>query len=490
MNKPIRVLAVGCALLFGALLLNANYVQFVQAGELNDRSDNRRVVDAEYSRERGPIFVAGEAVAESRPVDDRFEYLRTYGPNPRIYSHLTGFYSYLYGASGVEQTENDILSGSDPRLLFNRVIDLVGEEQPKGGNVLLTIDPAAQAAAHRGLTALTPEGAKGAVVALRPDTGEILSMVSLPDYDPNVLASHDFPATEDAWERLTENPAEPLLNRAIQNRYPPGSTFKLVTAAAALSSGQYTPESLVTGQASYTLPNTSVELGNDGRGSCGGEQITLTRALAFSCNTSFAKLGAEDLGAEALQEQAQAFGFGQDVFDGLPSSATSVFPDDPDDPQTALSSIGQFEVAATPLQMAMVVAGIANEGTVMQPHLVAEERSPDLDTLEETEPEALSQAVSSSVAADLREMMVEVTQSGTGSSAAMPGIEVGTKTGTAQTSDERNPYAWFVSFAPADDPEVAVAVFVEDANVPRSEISGGGLAGPIAKSVMEAVINQ
>ncbi|HET7328819.1 MAG TPA: penicillin-binding protein 2 [Nocardioidaceae bacterium] len=487
MNKPIRVLAVGCALLFGALLLNANYVQFVRADELNDMPENRRVIDAEYARERGPIFVAGEAVAESKPVDDRFEFLRTYGPRPRVYSHITGYYSYLYGASGIEQTENDILSGSDPRLLFNRVIDLVTEEQPKGGNVLLTLDPAAQAAAHHGLTAL-PEQAKGAVVALRPDTGEVLAMVSMPDYDPNVLASHDFAATADAWKRLTSNPAEPLVNRAIQQRYPPGSTFKLVTAAAALSSGQYTPESLVTGQATYTLPNTNIELGNAGRGSCGGEQITLTRALAFSCNTSFAKLGAEDLGAEALRNQAQAFGFGQDVFDGLPNSVISVFPEDPDDPQTALSAIGQFEVAATPLQMAMVVAGIANDGTVMQPFIVAEERSPDLNTLEETEPEALSEAVSPSVAADLRQMMVEVTQSGTGGVAAIPGIEVGSKTGTAESGGGRDPYAWFVSFAPADDPEVAVAVFVEDANVPASEISGGGLAGPIAKSVMEAVI--
>lgn len=489
MNKPIRVLAVGCALLFGMLLLNINYVQFVRADELNERQDNRRAVDAEYSRERGPIFVAGEPVAESRPVDDQFEYLRRYGPQPRMYSHLTGYYSYLYGSSGVERTRGDILSGSDPRLLFNRVIDLATDEQPKGGNVLLTIDPAAQQAAHAGLSGLTAS-AKAAAVALRPDTGEILAMASVPDYDPNILASHDFPATTDAWERLNNNPNSPLTNRAIQERYPPGSTFKLVTSAAALSSGQYTPDSMVTGQATYRLPNTTIDLGNDGRGSCGGDQITLTRALAFSCNTSFAKLAAEDLGADALREQAQAFGFGEDVLDDLPAAATSVFPQNPDDPQTALSGIGQFEVAATPLQMAMVVAGIANDGTVMKPYLVAEERSPDLDSLSEADPEALSQAVSSSVAADLREMMVEVTANGTGSAAQIPGIDVGSKTGTAQSAEGRNPYAWFTAFAPADDPEVAVVVFVEDANVPRSEISGGGLGGPIAKSIMEAVINR
>jgi peptidoglycan glycosyltransferase len=489
MNKPIRVLSVGCAILFGLLLLNANYIQFVRAGELNDDPGNRRVVDADYSRERGPIFVAGDPVAESRPVEDQFEFLRTYGPEPRVYSQLTGFYSYLYGSTGVEQTMNDILSGNDPRLLLNRVIDVVTNKQPKGGNVLLTVDPAAQQAAHQGIADL-PDDAKGAVAAVRPDTGEILAMVSLPDFDPNELATHDFVASRDAYQRLNDDPGNPLRNRATQERYPPGSVFKLVTSAAALSSGDYTPDSMVTGQATYRLPNTTIDLGNSGRGSCGGDQITLTQALAFSCNTSFAKLAYEDLGADAIRAQAEAFGFGEDLIDDLPGDVVSVFPDDPDAPQTALSGIGQFEVAATPLQIALVSAGIANGGTVMKPYLVAEERAPNLDSLEQAQPEQLSQAVTASVASDLREMMVEVTNNGTGYSAAIPGIEVGSKTGTAQSSEERNPYAWFTAFAPADAPEVAVAVFIEDANVARGEISGGGLAGPIAKAVMEAVINQ
>jgi peptidoglycan glycosyltransferase len=489
MNKPIRVLAVGCAMLFGLLLFNANYVQFVRANELNDDPDNRRVVDAEYSRERGPIFVAGEPVAESVPTEDRFEFQRTYGPQPRVYSHLTGFYAYLYGATGVEYTADEILSGSDSRLLFNRVIDLATDKQPKGGNVLLTIDPVAQQVAYDGLFDL-PADAKGAVVALRPDTGEILAMVSLPDYNPNALAGHDFEATTKVYERLTKDPRKPMRNRVDQERYPPGSTFKLVTTAAALSSGQYTPESMVTGQAVYRLPNTTTDLGNDGRGSCGGEQITLTQALAFSCNTAFAKLAAEDLGDDAIRAQAERFGFGQDLIDDLPGDVVSVFPEDPDEPQTALSGIGQFEVAATPLQMALVVSGIANGGTVMKPYVIAEERSPDLDPLDQARPEELSQAISPEVAADMRDMMVEVTNNGTGSVAQMPGIDVGSKTGTAQSDSERNPYAWFVSFAPADDPEVAVAVFVEDANVARDDISGGQLAGPIAKAVMEAVISQ
>ncbi len=487
MNKPIRILSLGCAVLFGLLLLNVTYVQFVRAGELNSMPQNRRVVDAEYSRERGPIFVAGDPIAESRPVDDRFDFLRVYN-EPFLYAHVTGYYSYLFGSTGIEHSSNEVLSGSHPRLLFNRVIDLATDQQPKGGNVLLTLDPDAQQAARDGLQALN-EDAKGAVVAIRPETGEILAMVSEPSYDPNRLASHDFGATRQAWEELNANPARPLRNRATQERYPPGSTFKLVTAAAALSSKQFTPESMVTGQAQYTLPNTNTTLGNESGGSCGGDQITLTRALAVSCNTAFAKLGAEEVGADALANQAAKFGFGEVPLDEL-STTESVFPDNPDPAQTALSSIGQFDVAATPLQMAMVVAGIANDGDVMKPYVVAEQRTPDLDTIYEAQPEVLSEAVSASVAHDLRGMMVEVTETGTGGSVAMPGIQVASKTGTAESSDERNPYAWFVAFAPADDPEVAVAVFVEDAGVPRDQISGGGLAGPIAKSVMEAVITE
>lgn len=487
MNRPIRMLAIGCMVLFLALLVNANYVQFVKADALNDRTDNRRVRDAEFSRERGPILVAGEAAAESTPSQDRYRYQRVY-TRPTLFAHITGHYSYIYGASGVELTQNDILSGSADALLVDRVVDMVTDEPPQGGNVLLTLDPAAQRAAHQGLLDL-PADSKGAVVAIEPDTGAVLAMSSVPGYDPNVLASHDLGAVQRAWEQLTEDPEQPLLNRAIQNRYPPGSTFKLVTAAAALSDG-YTPRSKVTGTAVLNLPLTDRTLGNDSGGDCGGDTISLTTALAVSCNTAFADLGMK-LGPEALRDQAEKFGFGSDgddILDELAGTVGSVFPADPDQPSTAYSAIGQFEVAATPLQMAMVVAGIANDGTVMQPYLVDEVRSPDLDTLSEADPEPLSQAVEPGVAADLQMMMVAVTTDGTGGVAAIPGIDVGSKTGTAQTSEARNPYAWFVSFAPADDPEVAVAVFVEADGVNRDDISGSGLGGPIAKSVMQAVI--
>lgn len=489
MNKPIRTMAIVCMALFLALLTNSTYLQYIRADELNSRSDNKRVRDAEFSRERGAILVRGTSVAESVPVDDQFEFQRQY-PQPLKYAHLTGFFSYIYGRSAVEQSHNEILSGSDSRLFVKRVVDMFGNAEPKGGDVTLTVDPQAQTAAFDGLRELGGADIKGSVVALDPSTGAILAMASSPSYDPNELASHRLGQVTDAWKRLNSAEDRPMLNRSVQEVFPPGSTFKLVTAAAALSSGQYTPESMVPGGATLDLPLTDRVLPNDSGTDCGGERVTLTQALRVSCNVAFGWLGME-IGDDALREQAAEFGFGDnDYLDDLPGLAASRFSADPDEPQTALSAIGQFDVAATPLQMAMVTAGIANGGTVMKPYLVDEVRSPDLDVLDKANPEPYRNAVSSSVARDLTQMMIDVVDNGTGATAQMPGIKVAGKTGTAQSSADRNPYAWFVSFAPADNPRVAVAVLIEDAGVARDAISGSGLAAPIAKRVMEAVIQQ
>ena len=487
MNKPIRTMAVFCMVLFVALLLNASYLQYLKADDLNDRNDNRRVRDAEFSRERGAILVAGTPVAESKPVDDQFEYQRAY-PQPFKYAHLTGFYSYIYGASGVESNQNDILSGSDQRLFVDRLVDMISNTQPQGGAVSLTIDPAAQTAAYDAIQALGPD-TQAAVVALQPATGRILAMVSNPTYDPNRLASHDLDAVESSWDELIADESKPMFNRAVQETYPPGSTFKLVTAAAALESGGYDPDSKVPGGAALDLPQTDNTLPNSGGGTCGGEEVTLTQALMVSCNVAFGAIGLE-LGEDALAEKAADFGFGESYLLGLGGQAVSLFPESAEGPLAAYSAIGQYDVRASPLQMALVTATIANGGQGMVPYLVDEVRAPDLSVLEKTSPEEMpDRAMTSSSASDLTQMMVEVVDAGTGTPAQIPGVPVAGKTGTAQRSDAEAPYAWFVSFAPADNPEVAVAVIVEDAGVERDAISGSGLAAPIARAVMEAVVS-
>ena len=493
MNRPIRNLAVGCAVLFLALLLNATYLQYWQAEQLTDLAvhpDNKRVRDAEFSRKRGAVLVKGEAIAESNKSKDQYKYQRAY-PKPLRYSHISGFFSRDYGLAGIEASQNSILSGSDSKLFVNRVIDLVDNQTPEGGNIELTINPDAQKAAYDGLDALASDP-QGAVVAIEPSTGKILAMVSTPSYNPNDLATHQFSSVGKAKSSLEERKPSPLDNKAIESVLPPGSTFKLVTAAAALESGKYNPDSMVNGSARLDLPLTKKDLVNESRGGCGGDKITLTRALEVSCNVSFGAIGL-DLGGDALREQAEKFGFGDRYFneldDSLTRQAISQFPANPDKPQTALSAIGQFDVAATPLQMALVAAGIANGGTVMKPYLVDDIQSPNLSTIEKTTPQALrSGAVSARTARDLTQMMTSVVDNGTGRTARINGIKVAGKTGTAQSSPSRPPYAWFVSFAPADDPKVAVAVLVQDAGVARDAISGSGLAAPIARAVMEAVI--
>ena len=488
MNRPIRIMAIGCLVLFFALLMNANYLQFVSADSLNARNGNKRVIDEEYSRDRGAILVEGKPIAQSVPSDDEYRYQRRY-PEPELYADLTGFYSYTFGRSALESSQNPILSGSDNRLFVNRVIDLIGSRQPKGGSISLTLDRRAQEAAAVGLRGLGSD-ASGAVVALEPSTGAVLAMVNQPSYDPNRLAGHDFGQVSDAWKQLTKSDAQPMLNRTTQLTLPPGSTFKMVTAAAAMSELGLKPDSMVDAGTTLSFPGISYTLRNEGGSDCGGERITLSQALAVSCNVTFGGL-AEKVGTAKLAEQADAFGFGEDYLDELPFAPSRVTSDSSvelDAPQTAQTGIGQFEVAATPLQMAMVTSAIANDGGLMTPYTVASVRSPELEVLESADPEQLSQATTSTVAQGLQEMMVETVDNGTAASAAISGIDVGGKTGTAQSTPDRPPYAWFTAFAPADDPHVAIAVLVESTSTTRSEISGGGLAGPIAKAVMEAVL--
>jgi penicillin-binding protein A len=487
MNKPIRTISIFCLLLFVALMVNATYLQYYKSSALDKDPRNRRVIEASYARERGAILVGRDPVAESVESDDKYKFQRTY-PFPLKYAPVTGFFSY-YSQTGIEQSQNDVLSGEDSRLFVTKLVDLLSNDAQKGGSVQLTLNAKAQTAAYDGLSALGAN-VQGAVVAIEPSTGKILAMVSLPTYDPNKLASHDLSAVSDTYQRLNEDDTEPLLNRAIQTTLPPGSTFKVLTAAAAIESGKYDADSQVPGGATYQLPLTSGPTGqidNEGR-DCGTGKIPFAQAMENSCNTSFAAL-ANDVGAEAMTKQAEAFGFNSQYLEDLGPQAESVFPKKLDEAQTGLTGFGQYTVRATPLQMAMVAAGIANSGVVMRPYIVDEVQSTDYDVLDKTDPSELSKAVSPSTAKGVTDLMVSTVDNGTASPAAIPGVKVAGKTGTAQSGqDEVSPYAWFVSFAPADDPKVAVAVMIQKADIPRGEIAGGLLGGPIAKAVMEAVL--
>ena len=489
MNRPIRNLAVACLVLFVALLANINYVQFVQADSLNAKNGNKRVINEEFSRDRGAILVGDEPVAESVESKDEFKFQRRY-TNGRLYAPVTGYFSYIFGRGALENSQNRVLSGSDNRLFVNRVVDLVSNKQPKGGSVETTLDPLAQKVAASGLEALGAN-TKGAVVALDPSTGAILAMVSQPSYNPNVLASHDFSAVQDDWKRLTTDKDQPMLNRGAQQILPPGSTFKLVTAAAALENLDLKPSDQIKAGSSLSFPGISYKLVNLDHSNCGGNKITFERALNISCNVSFGWLAGK-IGQDDLAAQARKFGFGSDSLSGLASNPSrfTVEGTDLEAPQLAQSGIGQFEVAATPLQMAMVAGGIGNGGDVMRPYVVKTLRAPNLRVLDETKPERLSQAMSSANAAQLTSMLVSTAERGTATSARIPGVKVAAKTGTAQSTADRPPYAWFVSMAPASNPKVAVAVVVESSSTVRSEIAGGRLAGPIARSVMEAVLGK
>jgi penicillin-binding protein A len=476
MNRALRRVAIAVLLMFGALLINANVLQVGRASSLkNNALNHQRILLSQYEHKRGPIVVDGQAIALSRKTGDVYKYQRFY-PGGELYAPLTGYFPIAGVITGLERAENDILSGDSDELFVRRLSDYFTGREPEGGSVVLTIDGAAQQAAYNALA-----GKRGAVVALNPQTGAILAMVSVPSFDPTPLATHSSKELGRAFDALNERSDAPLLNRAVNQAYPPGSTFKVITTAAALSSGDYTPTSRLPAPDKLTLPQTTSTLQNfEGEQCAGGGSITLADALRISCNTAYGALGME-LGQDALKEQAEAFGFGQSLSIPLPVSR-SVFPSDLAPPNVAFAAIGQDSDAVTPLQMAMVAGGIANDGVVMQPYLVARTQTSDLTTLSTTRPKVLNRAVDEDVARQLSTMMQAVVASGTGTAAQIPGIAVAGKTGTAENDPSKPTHAWFISFAPADNPKVAVAVIVENGGI------GGQVAAPIARQVMEAVL--
>ncbi|MDQ0386619.1 peptidoglycan glycosyltransferase [Streptomyces sp. DSM 42143] len=486
MNKPLRRIAIFCGLLVLTLLIRDNWLQYVQADELKEDEHNRRVAIERYASPRGDIIVDGKAITGHATTEGDFRYKRTY-KDGAMWAPVTGYVSQAYGATQIEAIDDGILTGNDDRLFFRNTLDMITGKKREGGNVVTTLNSAAQKAAYDGLK---KQGGKGAVVAIEPSTGKILSMASYPSYDPTAIAGSDEAAGE-AWNKLQKknNPDDPMLNRALREVYPPGSTFKVLTAAAALEHGLYdSADEKTDSPLPWTMPGTTTELPNEGDLPC--ENASLREALRVSCNTVFGKVGS-DLGNDEMLETAKKFGFTEEQFVPVRSSA-SVFSGDMNQSQTALSAIGQYNTAATPLQMAMVTSAIANNGTLMKPYMVDELQAPNLDTIEKTDPEEMSKPLSADNAQILQDMMETVVEKGTGTNARIDGVTVGGKTGTAQhgVDNKENPYAWFISYAKGEDGSspVAVAVVVEDENAVRDDISGGGLAAPIAKNVMEAVL--
>jgi penicillin-binding protein A len=481
-NTPIRRVTTALLGLFGVLLLNANYLQVIRAEELQEDPRNSRVLVEEYRRQRGQIVVSGEAVATSVETDDRYRYLRRYPDGP-LYAPVVGYYSLVYGRAGVERLYDDVLVGDDGSLFVRRIGDILSGREPRGGTVELTLDRALQQTAAQALA-----GRRGAVVALDPRTGAVRAMVTSPSYDPNALTSHDPAKIRTAYQKLTKDPRQPLVNRASQFTYPPGSVFKIVTAAAALESGRYRPDSVIDSPRELKLPLTNRTLKNFGGSSCGGDKIAFIEAFERSCNADFGAIGLT-LGADRLRAQSEKFGLNATPDLGI-AAAASRYPDEVDQPQTALTAIGQFDVRVTPLQMAMIAAGVANDGVVMRPHVVARTLSPDLEVLDATQPAEAGRAVSKPVADALTAMMTAVVNgaNGTGSRAAIPGVTVAGKTGTAQQGEGRPPHAWFVGFAPAEAPTIAVAVVIEDGGDAGSEATGGRVAAPVARAVIERAL--
>ncbi|MEU3366687.1 MULTISPECIES: peptidoglycan D,D-transpeptidase FtsI family protein [Streptomyces] len=483
MNRTIRRASVFTLLLVFALLVRATWVQFYEGRALADDKDNRRNAIETYAEPLGNIVVGGERITGSaRTKGSDLAYKRTYTDGP-LYAAVTGYASQAYAPTQLEGIYADVLNGTDPRL--KTVTDTVTNGRAAPGDVVTTVDPAVQKAAYQALG-----DKKGAAVAIDPETGRILAAVSTPSYDPAELT--DANTAGEAWTRLNEDPDKPLTNRALRQPLPPGSTFKLVVAAAALEDGLYSSVDERTDSPDpYPLPDSSKDLTNENP-SAPCENASIRVALQYSCNNVFGKM-AVDLGQDKVRDMAEKFGFNDEKQDVPVRAYASVYPSDMDEAQTALSGIGQFDVTATPLQIAMVSAALANDGELVSPHMVSRVTDSGGDVLEDHDEDASTRRiVSSSTAEQLRSAMQTVVDAGTGTNAQLPGATVGGKTGTAQhgENNSKTPYAWFTSYAESDSngKKVAVAVLVEQSDAERSEVSGNGLAAPIARETMKAAL--
>lgn len=485
MTKEVRRLSIVILVMFMVLLASTTWIQAIAADNLAEHPQNKRTLYDSYEVQRGDIILAdGTVIASSVPSDDVFSFQRVY-QNPEMWAPVTGYLNpVIQSSTGIEAAANDYLTGQSDSQFFARIERLLSGQPPRGSSVQLSLDPVAQQAAWDAL-----QGYQGSVIVMEPKTGRILAMVSTPSYDTNLLASHDSAAVEEAYQQLLDAEGDPLFNRAIAgNLNPPGSTFKVVVAAAALESGKYTANSALPNPAQYQLPQSTNIVTNASGGTCGpGETVTIADALRLSCNIPFAELAVE-LGDATIREQAEKFGWNES-FETPLTSTPSFYPPTLDDARTALSGFGQGDVTATPLQIVMMSAAIANDGVVMAPTMIDRVIAPDLAIEFETVASEVGRAVDKKNNETLVSMMTANVANGAAGGARIEGVTVAGKTGTAE--NDNRPYTlWFTGFAPAEDPEIAIAVVVEDGGGQGQTGSGDEIAAPIAKQVMEAVLNQ
>jgi penicillin-binding protein A len=488
LNRALRRISIAVLVMFVLLLVNINYLQGFQPASLATKPNNARAFEAQFAYQRGSILTSdGVTIAESTPSSDIYKYQRKYPYGPE-YAPVTG-YNTLYSQSGIEYYENSVLNGSDSSLTVRNFIDLLTGKPRKGANVTVTINSKAQNAAWNALQADTG-GKPGAVVALDPQTGAILAMASYPSFDPNVLATHSGKQLNAADEALLKQADNPLLNRAINYTWPPGSTFKIVTSSAYLTKNPastpqtnvYSPTQLALPQTTHVLTNNDGELCGNGSG-----QTSLLTAFAQSCDTTFGSIGMT-LGGPALNNAAELFGMNDKTL-RIPMPVTpSNYVIPPSKALTAFSAIGQYSDTVTPLQEAMFAAGIADGGKLMTPYLVKQVTASDLSTVDTTNPKQLSQAVPPSVASDLGQMMLAVVQDPDGTAnafnTAAVGFTMAGKTGTAQNGVNNTGLsdAVFTSYAPYDNPQIAVGVIIQGGGY------GATAAAPIAVQVIKAYL--
>jgi peptidoglycan glycosyltransferase len=467
MNGPIRRISYGLFAAFALLLLATTYVQAVAADRYRSSSLNARVLLREGGQERGTVVDRNGLILATSVLEEGGRTFTRIYPTNDLFAHPLGYSAVLFGQTGLERSYSSDLRSRQDLTVSDLLTALFGGDL-RPHSIRLTIDANLQEVAAQALGSQ-----HGAIAAVNPQTGEILAYVSSPSFDPNRVSDPAYA------QQIESDTSQPRLDRVSATTYPPASTFKLIVAAEALEAGGYTVDSELDDPSALVLPGSQSLILNASQGTCdGGGTVTLLVALARSCNIQFAQL-AMDLGTGAISGRAEAFGFNAELDLELPI-ITSVFPGNLDPATLAQSALGERDVQASPLQMLNVVSAIANHGQLMTPYFVDAVFDADKVTTRVTRPVILSSPISALTAEILKAMMVQAVERGTAGRAVINGITVAGKTGTSETG----PHVWFVGFAPAEDPSIAIVVLIENGGDDGNSASGGRTAAPIAQRLI------